>query len=105
MAIYPAMKKVPADKFAFMSKYFDLEDDPENTFAARAINKYKAKVEERRQSVLNYALDEGKLAELQKMQTLLEANNEDEDSSDPHSQASSLNSSQMLDNDDDEDDV
>ena len=45
LAIYPAMKKVPLEHFAFMNKYFDLEEDHENSFASQAINKYKEKVE------------------------------------------------------------
>ena len=57
LGVNPAVKKIPLEKFAFMSK-IDLEGDPKESFVAQQLQKAENFVAVRRNTLMNLALND-----------------------------------------------
>ena len=65
-AVHPASKKVPLKYFAKVTEKLDLEAEPAESVAHRTLFKMQNSIRERRDSVLNFGIDDSQAALLRK---------------------------------------
>ena len=66
LAVHPASKKVPLKYFAKVTEKLDLEAEPAESVAHRTLFKMQNSIRERRDSVLNFGIDDSQAALLRK---------------------------------------